>query len=259
MAYGSSSKYALNFVSNKFNIPSIELQHGIMSCDAIAYNFSKLHKTLVTPDYLFLFGDFWKNFSNNFTPDKNLISIGYLHFEKKLSLYKKSISKKINSKKVFLFISQHTIGKELSKLAIQLSQNSNNKYKVIYKLHPSEFLNWEIHYPNFKNTNIEVICNNKQDIYYYFSIADYQVGVYSLALFEGIAFNLKTFILKTSFHESMNFLYENKYAFLVENYSEILSNLSSKTNQNSSSIKKLIWDNNPIKKFNTSITNIIKK
>ncbi len=49
-------------------------------------------------------------------------------------------------KKQIIFISQGITGKELSKKAVELSDN-NNGYKIIYKLHPGEFAEWDKEYP----------------------------------------------------------------------------------------------------------------
>src|SRR5699024_9522570 len=119
-------------------------------------------------------------------------------------------------------ISQGNIGKHLSDVANMLSKEiDQNSFEIIYKLHPGEYDTWKDDYPWLLKSNIKVIDNSLHDMHYYFSFANIQIGVNSTALFEGIAYNLPTFILKTSGYEIMNDLIESGYMKLVKNHSDI--------------------------------------
>src|SRR5699024_2275823 len=98
-------------------------------------------------------------------------------------------------KKQILFISQGTIGKELAKLALNISRNMPD-YHFIFKLHPGEFDRWRSEYTELstaaKFENFEVIDNNKINLYRFLAESDYQIGVYSTAIFEGLTLGCKT-------------------------------------------------------------------
>ena len=74
--------------------------------------------------------------------------------------------------------------------------NYFKKYNIIFKLHPNEY-HMISKYKNLaylKNKyNITVVTNI--DLYKTLATSDYQAGVFSTVLYEGIAFNCKTILL----------------------------------------------------------------
>ena len=253
-SYGFS-RFLFNELAKKRGIKIVELQHGTMGKYHIAYNFYKKIKLDTFPEYILLFGDFWKNNTRFPLKKENLIVTGFPYFEgrlKELTINNRKSSKKEN----ILFISQGTVGKELSKLAINLNNLINHeKYNIIYKLHPGEFDRWETEYLWLKESNIKVIDNNKNDIYYYFSKCNFQIGVYSTAIFEGLGFNLKTFIYKTYGCQHMKYLYENSYAQLVTSAGDIINQLNN--DKNNIENKEFFWKSNSLKNIISNINNII--
>ena len=71
---------------------------------------------------------------------------------------------------------------------------------------------------------IEVISDPSVGIYRLFSESTTQIGVYSTAIFEGLAFGLKTYILDAPGKEYMQDLYQKGYAQLVNNIGQINNN-----------------------------------
>ena len=237
-----------NELAKKRGIKIIELQHGVIGKDNIAYNFYRKINLDTFPDYIFLFGDFWKKNVNFPITKKQLIVTGFPYMENQLNNYKNH-NNRIDNVQNILFISQGTIGKKLSKLAIDLNEIINHKkYKIIYKLHPGEYDRWKREYPWLLNKSIDIIDNNTKDIYYFFQRSKYQVGVYSTALFEGLHFDLTTIIYKVNGHENVEDLYKKGYAILVSSAKEIKNNLEN--------YKKVIIDKEFLWKSNSTI-NII--
>ncbi|MGY0372534.1 hypothetical protein [Clostridium sp. JNZ J1-5] len=244
-------KLLINEVAKKKGIKVIELQHGTIDKYHVSYNFYKKMSLPNFPDYIFTFGEYWSKTSRFPIEKENIIDIGFYNFEKKQSEFRdKSEARNI------LFISQNTIGKELSKLALELNKKLDGQYKIIYKLHPREFQVWKVDYPELVNSGIEVIDNNDKDLYYYFSISDMQVGVYSTAVFEGIGFNVKTCIYNTFGHEYMKSLYESGCARLVDNEDEIIEELSCEK-LNDINVKEKLWKSNSLENFNRKLKCII--
>ncbi|PID52668.1 MAG: hypothetical protein CR972_00790 [Candidatus Moraniibacteriota bacterium] len=218
-----------NEIAKKRNIPIIELQHGTMGKYHVAYNFYKKVDLLAFPDYLFVFGNFWKKTTRLPIKEDDIKVVGFPYFEKRINdTYKSS---HIDEKKNIVFISQLVIGSSLSKFARDVSEKIDcNKYRIIYKLHPSEYENWREMYPWLNTDTIKVIDNNEKDIYFFLKNAEYQIGCFSTAIFEGFGFYLKTFIYKTYGSEYMEDLCKNGYAKIVSNSDELIKLLDDKNN-----------------------------
>lgn len=219
----------INEICHDKNIPTIELQHGVMGDGHIAYNFAtkKLIKTF--PKYIFLFSDYWKNKTRFPVEDKYLKSVGYPHLETQLKKHKKNVDKDICK---ILFISQWTISKQLSQLAINLSEviknNYQGEYSIIYKLHPNEIIDANENLKKLIDDDIvEVVQSNDKNLYECFSESNVQIGVYSTGLYEGLAFNLKTLIYKITGSEQLSDLVDNDYADYVENAQDIIDSIQS--------------------------------
>ena len=253
VSYGFD-RLLFNELAKKRGIKIVELQHGTMGKYHIAYNFYKKLELDTFPEYIFLFGEYWKNNTRFPLEKENLIVTGFPYFEsrlKELTINNRKSSKKEN----ILFISQGTVGKELSRLAINLNNLiDRKKYNIIYKLHPGEYDRWKNEYPWLKESNIRVIDNNKNDIYYYFSKCNFQIGTSSTAILEGLGFNLKTFIYKVYGYKYMKDLYENNYAKLVVSAEEIVEGLDS--NKNNIENKEFFWKSNSVKNIINIINNI---
>jgi CDP-glycerol glycerophosphotransferase (TagB/SpsB family) len=245
-----TSRYIVNELAKKKNIPTIELQHGTMGKNHIAYNIAEKKKISTLPDYIFLFGKFWKDTTCLPLDESRIKVVGWPNYEQKLNEYK-SKSRKSN-KKVILFISQGTIGKHLSKVAVEISEKIGDDYKIIYKLHPGEYARWKKEYPWLIGADVEVIDNNNHDIHYYFAQADIQVGVYSTAIFEGLGYGLKTIIWKLYGYGHMQELYCKGYADLVDNVDEFMMILNSIENLKEEHDIVYFWKKN-------SLNNIIKE
>jgi hypothetical protein len=176
-------------VCKSLSIPVIELQHGIIGKSHLGYNFPDDVKSHTFPDYLLTFGDYWNEQVNLPLPEERVIPVGYPYMD----LQKKKYSD-IKEEKSILFISQGTIGKELSKLAKSISELNDLSYKIIYKLHPGEYDRWKEIYPWLLDSNIQIVDSDTPQLYELFARSKMQVGVTSTALYEGLSFDLDTYI-----------------------------------------------------------------
>ena len=115
----SFSRMIVNEYAHMYGIPVVELQHGIIYSEHAAYNFASGFDIKQYPDKIFLYSDFWKDQMRPPIPEKNLISVGFPFFEKSIKKY--SNIKRDDNRITILFISQWTIGEQLSELAVELS------------------------------------------------------------------------------------------------------------------------------------------
>ena len=205
-------------------IPVVELQHGVITKFNTGYSFEgeKANKVMF-PDYLFAFGDYWKNSVKYPIKPENIFITGYPELE-----FQKKMYETVKKKKQLVFISQKTIGKLLSKFAVELSKRDLD-YKIVYKLHPSECSTWQIDLPWLVESSIEVIDFDTKDLFELFAESTIQVGVYSTAIFEGLNFGLKTFIVDLPGIDYVQQLIESKIVFKVNNPDEVIKLLQEKT------------------------------
>lgn len=255
VSYGPT-RFAINEIAKKRNIPTVELQHGTMGKYHIAYNFAEKKFLRMFPDYVFLFGRFWKDNTRLPIEDSKIKIVGWPFYEHKVKenkYYEKQ-------KNVVLFISQGPIGKKLSKLAVELmGKIKEDDYKIIYKLHPGEYSRWKNEYPWLIGTEIEVIDNNEHDLHFYLAQADIQVGVSSTALFEGLGYGLRTIIYKTFSHQYMEELYSNNLVFLVESSDELKAVINLKDNSKNNYDISYFWKENGLDNILLELNKILEK
>ena len=209
-------------------IEVIELQHGTITDYHLGYSYPK--KTRLNgeipyfPDKILSFGDYWINEETSPISKENVIPIGfpYFEFQSKDFMGIEPIDNQI------LFISQGVIGKYLSGLAFEFAK-SQKDLKIIYKLHPGEYETWRENYPELVEAsafdNFEVIDNSEIPLYKLLAESNYQVGAFSTAIYEGLMFNCKTFILDVPGVEYLDDLVERGYVFKIKNVGDLNSNL----------------------------------
>ena len=132
------------------------------------------------------------------------------------------IPRATRNSKTILFISQGQI--EIAKLARELAERTTEEYKIIYKLHPKEYGNWEKSIGVYlKHSNIKVVGDYEHTIYQYLSEADWVVGAYSTVLLEATAFFTKIAIIKSSMSSSVEKLVYSNHAIFVSGIEELIN------------------------------------
>lgn len=229
---------ALIAACKKMNIEIIELQHGTISPYHLGYSYpersmklnNEIREIEYFPDKILSFGDYWKNASHYPIASNNIISMGFPYFEENSRTYMKMAEEKLNQEsdnKQILFISQGVIGKYLSKLAYEIAENGNEDYQIIYKLHPGEYGTWRENYEYLNKAidefdNFKVIDESQPPLYELFAKSHYQIGAFSTAIYEGLAFNCKTFIIDVPGVEYLDDLIEKNIVKKVKDSEELI-------------------------------------
>lgn len=245
----------INELAFQRNIPTVELQHGTTGEEHIAYNYPQDVQVQQFARYFFAFSRFWTETANFPVPKENLRVVGFPYMEQKAEIAKAKVSKE--GKRKILFISQGTIGKMLSDIAVEL-QNimDKEKYEIIYKLHPGEYAGWKERYVKLAGSSIKVIDNNQVDLYELFAAADYQIGAYgSTATFEGLQFDLKTYVLKEKASAELKMLCRNGLAEYFESASNLYQMICGDTDREEDKIA--FWEKDALKTMKREIENII--
>ena len=232
---------ALVAACKKMNIEIIELQHGTISPYHLGYSYpentrkfnDEIKEIEYFPDKILSFGDYWKNACPFPIDSENIISMGFPYFEENSKTYMKIAEKKDNEQigqKQILFISQGVIGKYLSKLAYETASNINDSqnYNFIYKLHPGEYGTWRENYDYLTKAvdefdNFTVIDKSEPPLYELFAESHYQIGAFSTAIYEGLAFNCKTFIIDVPGVEYLDDLIDKDIVKKVKNSEELIN------------------------------------
>ena len=182
----------LGEVAYEMGIRRVELMHGLVSREHIAYNLPQ-KSALHTPDDLLVWGEFWKAGASNY-PFQNIVATGYPLFNYVRFCYPR---KTFVVQKHVLFISQGDVGVTLSKLAVALADAlPADSFVIRYKLHPSESKSWRALYPWLTDSKVEVVDNSNTSIYKEFAESSVMVGAFSTALIEGFAWGVKALVLE---------------------------------------------------------------
>lgn len=248
----------INEIANSCDIPIIEFQHGVMGCEHVAYNYSEKRYLKQFPKYIFTFSEYWSN-ASKFPISSNYVkAVGYPYLDKMVKKYR-SVVKRERDKKVVLFLSSGPMGQELGDIAALLQKILGEEYHIIFKLHPGEYAVWKDRYPVLINKKIEVIDNNRINLYELFSVSDFQVcGFGTTALLEGLCFGVPAFVLKHNQFEEFLALCEAGMAELYNNAEE-LATLIRKHDQNNKDKKiQEFWKENAIVNMKREINNIVK-
>lgn len=173
------------------NITVNEIQHGNFGKFHLGYSFPNRKKTLdYFPENLFVWNQYWKDMIELPIKQDNIKIKPFQYLEKQKFNYLKNIKIK-NS---LIILSQGAITQQLSKLILE-NFNLFENMKITYKLHPGEYGIWK------KNSFlVELISRDNVEIAYdvnlyeLFSFSEYQLGVFSTALYEGVEFGCKTIL-----------------------------------------------------------------
>ncbi|MBR1477141.1 MAG: hypothetical protein IJ608_04160 [Lachnospiraceae bacterium] len=212
---------ALNEVAKKRGIPTVELQHGVIGSGHFGYNYGKKRQLSFMPDYMCLWGDYWKETAFFMQENERLLSCGYPYLEEKVS----KCERKSEEFMAIVVLSQPIVADVIAKSIIEFADildKEGAKYRIYYKLHPSEY---EVEYEFFaklERSGVEIIKDSAVTVYELFARADIQIGAFSTAIFEGMNFGLDTYIIDTPKAEAyVGDLYKNGYAALIKSGKEL--------------------------------------
>ena len=249
----------LNELAKAKGIPTVELQHGTMHTAHAAYQFADgCGEIKQFPNYVFVFSEYWKNCAHLPVDDARIKVTGYPYFERQLCQYKKA---DVGAGKItnIIFVSQGTIGRELSRLAADLCDLlDKSKYHIIYKLHPAEYEGWRERNPELLKDNIEVIDSLEHSIYEYFPKCSIQVGVYSTAIYEGLGFGLTTYIYDVGHADTMIELCQQGYAVYVKSVEKLYGHIIS-DGVDGSNRGKEFWKMNSLENICCEIEKLLEK
>lgn len=222
VVYYNFENMVMNEVCHDLGIKVIEFQHGVTGHNHCAYNYCGDVKVKQLPDETLFFSTAWKD-SVRLPSCVERIAVGFNHFDEMRQTYKAK-----EDRNSIIFISSGTVGDSLSRFAVEINdymKAHDIKYELIYKLHPGEYSSWKEKYPWLLEAGINVVDNNKVHLYELFSKSVAQIGVYSTAIFEGVGYDLKTYILQNENIAHVDILFRNNAAKLVTKADEVFESI----------------------------------
>lgn len=208
----------------EMGIPVAELQHGVIHPQHLGYTYPGDRTKEAFPDYLLVWGEFWRECTEFPIPDERVIPVGYPYLDRQTAQYAD-----VESEDKLLFISQGTIGEQLSNLALEVADHPEIDYEVVYKLHPGEYGRWREEYPWLVDADFRVVDSSEPPLYQLFAESSAQVGVGSTAVYEGLAFDLETFVYDCPGAHVLQPLVEEGTAELVGSAADIAATLGGGT------------------------------
>jgi hypothetical protein len=232
----------------------VELQHGGFDKFHPGFSFpnNSCSDEFIFADYIFTFGQFWKDRMKFPIPEKDVYPIGYPHLEKQVKRYRDT-----SQYKRILFISQGHIGKQFTKFASEYSR-IEDEYEVIIKLHPSECQQWQTLYPWLKDSPLKVIDDDTPPLYKLLASSSIQVGVNSTVIYEGLCFKNRTFLLNLPGVDIMEELIKTSGISIIDSPSELYS-ATRKDYKKFEFEKEYFFKSNPIENFENSVDKIISE
>lgn len=202
-------------------VPVAELQHGQICPYSYQHAFPGDRTKHAYPDYLLAFGEFWKGAAAYPIDDDRILPVGYPYLEREADR-RRPFEREGN----VVFVSTPEAGPKLSRIAADVAGRSTLSHDVVYKLHPDEYGDWGSDYPWLVDAPVTVVAADGPSLYDLFAAASAQVGVGSTALYEGLAFDLSTFLVRLPTVEWLAPAIENGEATVVESADELADHLS---------------------------------
>lgn len=239
-------------VAKRKNIPVVVLQHGYISLGSFPYNSPKPIKISAYPDYMFVFGKSEKERGKFWLPRSRVIPVGYPELDRYIQTAKEQ---KTEIKKILIL----SCGDEkLLKFTVDLAGKiDKSTYRIIYKLHPIEYGVWENLYGHFlQHPNIEVVGGKNKVVYDYFMQADWVIGMFSTALYEATAFNVKIAILDSPYLRDYEGLFKSGRAYSIDGVNSFMKMIDSK--DINSKADTTYFESNSMEKVQKAIDDIIE-
>lgn len=250
--YYDDHMYPLACAAGDLGITTVEIQHGLInSHEAYWYeDVSSLGKYL--PDYLFTYGTWWNE--NIKMPDcTKAVAVGYPFLEAQINFEKKT------EQFMLAVFSSPATGVVLSKFVVEnIKTLLLNNVKVIYKLHPVEYMVWRREYPWLAECKEIQIIDDETNVYEILNHADMAIAVNSTVLYEAVSYpEMKIGVLKRENIERMMPLIECKAAAEIKDITDLLHCINSKSQKDQSHDSKIFFKHDAKKEIQNQIKQII--
>lgn len=201
------------FAAKQLGIKTAEIQHGTFSAYHLGYSYpGRTTEVELFPASMMIWGAYWMRLVQMPIAEENRSVIGFDFFNRKLA----ALSPAVKHNAELVVISQGALGDKIAACVYEYCAGLQG-YKIFYKLHPSEYERWH-EYPYLEElarSGVIEIVTDQYDLYALLKHAGVQIGVFSTALYEGLALGCQTILLDLPGVEYMAGLVDAGMASLV--------------------------------------------
>lgn len=232
----TAGEYPLIIACKRVGVPYLEIQHGIINKhepEIIPHQKNSNYKSFMLPDYMALFGDYWKRELEEYAlPAERLRAVG----KESIDEHRRLERQKSNgpSQYSILVTSQGLDTSNLIDWIQRLVDSVPPDYKVSIniKLHPV----FDTHPKRYdqlrKYSNVSVInSDEKPTTYELLASSDFHISIASACHYDSVGLNVPTIILPLNGHEWMVSLVDNKNIYLPSRPEEIWSIIANHQNR----------------------------
>lgn len=200
---------ALVEICRDLDIVTAELQHGMIGPYDLTYTTPPGIAQRTFPDYLLTFGPFWRHQMQLPVPRTKSIDVGFPLFQEIVENWEHTVRQPR-----VLVLAQPGYAEALGAWAIRLARAATPPYRVAFRPHPAEALSPELS-QQLQKHGVEVL-DGTSSLYNSLASSIIQVGVFSTALYEGLAFGLKTYVAPLPGYQYMRPLLQRGWVRLLE-------------------------------------------
>ena len=183
--------------ANRLGIPTVEMQHGTIGNEHVAYNCIAGDVTNdAAPKYMLVYGRFEQDVMRSFVARKNIYKVGN-PFLNSLRDHRPAGNSACKSLLVISFISDN---EDLIRFTLQMRELDSNM-RIVYRFHPEERIDAAV-IRQFESEEIECSSDFSVSIYELIMDCDYCIGTLSTALYEALCFKKPSFVLSRDVAES---------------------------------------------------------
>ena len=207
--------------AKELSIPTIECQHGLLNGAHSSYawgdNAAAYRSHMPIPDYLFLYGEYWKKelSTSSFWGD-SLRVVGNPRFDQ----YKREAIERSRDCITILVTAQKRHTEPLIDFLIRfLGEMEKNRtgVRLLIKIHPRYHTDSRLFFKAFESyRNVDILGpESPASTFELFAQADLHASVYSTCHYESLAFGVPTLIIPLSGYENVLHLAESGHATLL--------------------------------------------
>lgn len=224
----SPSHLLFVYAAKALNIKVIEFQHGLISKNHFGYIFNKkIEKNDPVPDYICVWGSYFKRLMEKMNPKSklNIIEYGHPYVHKKVV---ENINNQASDKEYDILIT--TQGIDTSSYWMNFIEeltNIDTKLKILVKVHPNEVMQYREIYRSIIGREGVTFSNFHErfdNVYECLKVCKSHVSCFSTCHYEALACNIPTFVVKFPKWENAEDL-QNYGVSFVDSPEELLSKL----------------------------------
>ena len=194
----SAQQEALVAAAKDLRIPVAELQHGSPARGKLNYDYGSGVGKRCFVDVFAAFGPFWTEDVRLPLADDAIVDLGFPWLSAERARHAGTARRDR-----LLVLSQPDRAEVLTEFCVNLAGRLPPGIEMLFRPHPEERAGGEARFARLRAAGIEVQDDPAVDLYALFAASRWQLGVYSTALYEGLAFGCACFVLRTAGSELM--------------------------------------------------------